>query len=595
MCTRRGIAAVCVLAVLAGGVSIVFGQSIEAPVLTVTHQGLQWTPAAGAIAYDVMRGDLVALRQSGGDFRSATRSCLAEFYDLTDMPYAGVPKPGEAFWFLVRGVSDTEAGTFDSGGPGQVGTRDPEIEAAPAACFSPVVSHPPIVIASDSEFTPENGVTGGSGTPADPYIVSGWYIDCAGAETSGILIRDTTTPFVIRNVAPQSCREGILLRNTQHGRVERSRFYGSATGLRLLGGGDAAIEGNDFNSHADSSIEILGATNVLMTWNSVGFPPVGILLDGAAGCTVHHNNIAGSDADAIDRNGGLNLWDDLYPSGGNFWRSYAGADACTGSDQDDCVFGDGIGDTPHSLDLDIVDRYPRKTEASREGDTTPPTVVIAGPAEGSTVTAQPIGVHGTASDSPNGTAFLNRVEVRHNGGPWSIAGTGSPWSLWTDLVPGTNVIEARSFDHAGYVSRIDTRTVTYSESSDPAWNAVLSTSSASYAAGQPVPITFTMTNISSAPVTLSFPTTCQAFFLVEDVFGAVVYHHGIHLNCFFILTQRTWQPNQSAIYSFSWDQRDDAGQPVPAGASYRIRGFLDSFPAVPDDVRLIAIQPAPIP
>lgn len=46
-----------------------------------------------------------------------------------------------------------------------------------------------------------------------------------------------------------------------------------------------------------------------------------------------------------------NRWDNGYPSGGNHWSDYTGAD----------INGDGIGDTPYIVDANNTDHYPLMT------------------------------------------------------------------------------------------------------------------------------------------------------------------------------------------------------------------------------------------
>ena len=69
--------------------------------------------------------------------------------------------------------------------------------------FDSTYNHGPIRITSDQEFTEENGVTGGSGTEEDPFIIEGWRIGPSdvdlGPEAAVVLIKDVSRHFMIRN------------------------------------------------------------------------------------------------------------------------------------------------------------------------------------------------------------------------------------------------------------------------------------------------------------------------------------------------------------------------------------------------------------
>lgn len=53
----------------------------------------------------------------------------------------------------------------------------------------------------------------------------------------------------------------------------------------------------------------------------------------------------------------FDVWDDGYPSGGNYWSDYKGADNYSGPYQNESG-SDGIGDTPYVIDANNRDRYP---------------------------------------------------------------------------------------------------------------------------------------------------------------------------------------------------------------------------------------------
>ena len=72
--------------------------------------------------------------RSDGNFTVSTRECIVDDYPATHIVDELKPPEDEGFWFLVRAVNALGAGTYDSWGPGQVGSRDAEIAASPAAC-----------------------------------------------------------------------------------------------------------------------------------------------------------------------------------------------------------------------------------------------------------------------------------------------------------------------------------------------------------------------------------------------------------------------------------------------------------------------------
>lgn len=108
----------------------------------------------------------------------------------------------------------------------------------------PVISsslgnHSPIRIIGNEQFTEENGVTGGSGTVDDPYIIENWLIVSDGSASQGIFINNTDVYFIIRNCTirgfqhPTDYRQGITLSEVTNGVIQDTKVNESATGIYL--------------------------------------------------------------------------------------------------------------------------------------------------------------------------------------------------------------------------------------------------------------------------------------------------------------------------------------------------------------------------
>jgi hypothetical protein len=100
-----------------------------------TDSLLSWSAASGATGYDVVKGDIITLLASGGDFTSSTTACLANDLPATTVSDTEVPPAGSGRWHLIRAVNACGGnGSYDEDAGGQQGSRDDEIAASPAAC-----------------------------------------------------------------------------------------------------------------------------------------------------------------------------------------------------------------------------------------------------------------------------------------------------------------------------------------------------------------------------------------------------------------------------------------------------------------------------
>ena len=73
----------------------------------------------------------------------------------------------------------------------------------------------------------------------------------------------------------------------------------------------------------------------------------GIWLSDSSNNSIYHNNFI-NNAYHFSTYGYVNVWDDGYPSGGNYWSYYYSIDVKSGPNQD-LPGSDGIGDKPYSI------------------------------------------------------------------------------------------------------------------------------------------------------------------------------------------------------------------------------------------------------
>lgn len=150
--------------------------------------------------------------------------------------------------------------------------------------------HDPIFIQGDADFIGTNGVTGGDGSPSNPYVIEGWSIDASSS--NGIEIRDTTASFIVRNVSVldgtwnHNC---VLISNSTNVVIEDVTVVSGGNGLRLENCPSAFVR-NISASDCWNGIQLLMSDFCILAENHFQNNWMGVEIDSALNATFFSNS-----------------------------------------------------------------------------------------------------------------------------------------------------------------------------------------------------------------------------------------------------------------------------------------------------------------
>jgi len=131
-----------------------------------------------------------------------------------------------------------------------------------------------------------------------------------------------------------------------------------AGGITLFNSNFNDLTGNLIISNEADGIGIIWSNNNSIVQNTIRNNTCGLQLQDAHDNVICHNSFVDNlYCQAISTQGSVNVWDDGYPSGGNYWSDYTGVDLFSGPYQNE-TGSDGIGDAPYVIDENNTDRYP---------------------------------------------------------------------------------------------------------------------------------------------------------------------------------------------------------------------------------------------
>jgi parallel beta-helix repeat protein len=138
---------------------------------------------------------------------------------------------------------------------------------------------------------------------------------------------------------------GIALYSSSNNSVSGNNVANNGYGIALYFSSNNSVGGNNVANNVYGMW--LYSSNNSVSGNNITNNVYGIWLYSSSDNKFYHNNFAGNHPQ-VSSDRSSNVWDDGYPSGGNYWSNY------NPPDEDK----DKIGDSPYIIDGNNADKYP---------------------------------------------------------------------------------------------------------------------------------------------------------------------------------------------------------------------------------------------
>jgi parallel beta-helix repeat protein len=189
----------------------------------------------------------------------------------------------------------------------------------------------------------ENSITG-----------SDWTFDCIILDSSS----DNTISGNSINGCGTDLGSGVHLYSSSNNTISENSIISNSLGIFLEDfSSNNTVSGNNITANNYYDIYLYRSSSNTVYGNNITANYYSrIYLDGSSNNKFYHNNFINNGFQVYSEDS-ANVWDDGYPSGGNYWSDYVGVDVRSGSNQD-LSGSDGIVDTPYIIDANNRDRYP---------------------------------------------------------------------------------------------------------------------------------------------------------------------------------------------------------------------------------------------
>jgi len=175
----------------------------------------------------------------------------------------------------------------------------------------------------------------------------------------GIMVRWSSNNTISLNNITRNTWDGVILNQSFHNTISDNNItINYQRGVVLSYSSYNMVYGNNVTKNQREGFDISESMNNTISGNNISANNYyGILFRNSSYNKVFHNNFINNPNDQVCSVNSVNVWDDGYPSGGNYWSDYVGIDSYHGPYQNE-TGGDGIGDTSYLIDENNTDTYP---------------------------------------------------------------------------------------------------------------------------------------------------------------------------------------------------------------------------------------------
>jgi len=180
---------------------------------------------------------------------------------------------------------------------------------------------------------------------------------CACSGYSGVYVESYHQNVNVTNNLIMQNGYGIKLDWAHNIIIARNNIINNDDGVHILNySSNNSIVGNILTNNG-VGIEFHKSSNNTLSGNNIKNNDFyGVWLDSSSYNKLYHNNFI-DNTQQVYSYASTNVWDYGYPSGGNYWSDYTGADLYSGPNQN-VTGSDGIGDTPYVTDENNTDNLP---------------------------------------------------------------------------------------------------------------------------------------------------------------------------------------------------------------------------------------------